>query len=164
MKVFFAAAPSLYPVLPQQNFYGTSPQMIPPTHPDGIQMGQQTVQAFQPTQLPVAVYSWVQAQGSSIPAEAFVGGQDLGGEPMFVGRAEHQGSLTPGSSIFSSCKTIHENFFEFQEKLFDRTEFATSHGAVRNTENKTTRFLLGQQTGFQEPMWRFQITLLKVKF
>jgi hypothetical protein len=40
--------------------------------------------------------SWVTTRGRSIPAGAFIGGKDEGGEVLFVGRAKHQGSLTPG--------------------------------------------------------------------
>lgn len=41
-------------------------------------------------------YSWVRTSGKSISSCAFVGGRDKGGDLLYVGRAEHSGSLTPG--------------------------------------------------------------------
>lgn len=41
---------------------------------------------------------WVGANGSDIPAGAFVGGQD-NGEGLIVGRAHHEGALIPGKVV-----------------------------------------------------------------
>lgn len=45
---------------------------------------------------PTPHHSWVHTSGRSIPSCAFVGGRDQGGEVLYVGRAEHRGSLSPG--------------------------------------------------------------------
>lgn len=39
---------------------------------------------------------WVPAQGANIPPNAFPGGESEEGEPLFVGRARHEGSVTVG--------------------------------------------------------------------
>lgn len=39
---------------------------------------------------------WVEAAKGAIPAGAIQGGQDVDGTPLFVARAECEGSLTPG--------------------------------------------------------------------
>jgi hypothetical protein len=40
--------------------------------------------------------AWVQAVGSDIPEDALQGGVDTNGEPLYVGRAHHEGALIPG--------------------------------------------------------------------
>jgi hypothetical protein len=42
------------------------------------------------------LWSWVRTEGGSIPPGAFAAGRDLDGETLYVGRAPHLGSLTPG--------------------------------------------------------------------
>lgn len=39
---------------------------------------------------------WVKGSNGSIPAGAVQGGQEASGEPLFICRAEYNGSLTPG--------------------------------------------------------------------
>lgn len=39
---------------------------------------------------------WIAGTQGSIPAGAIEGGQDVNGEPLYVARAELNGSLTPG--------------------------------------------------------------------
>lgn len=39
---------------------------------------------------------WVAGSLGSIPAGAIEGGQEADGEPLYVARAEYEGSLTPG--------------------------------------------------------------------
>jgi hypothetical protein len=60
-------------------------------------------------------YSWAKTHGSSIPNCAFVGGRDLSGEILFVGRAEHEGSITPGELEVSDIA-----FLWFDISLFCR--------------------------------------------
>lgn len=68
------------------------PQALPlqPAAPGPLQP--QTPAVQQTTQRP----SWVRAGGNSVPAGAFAGGHDLNDEVLYVGRAEHMNSLTPG--------------------------------------------------------------------
>ena len=40
--------------------------------------------------------NWVRTSGSNVPPGAFPGGQSEDGEPLFVGRVNHEGSLTTG--------------------------------------------------------------------
>lgn len=40
--------------------------------------------------------SWVHSGHGSIPHNAVRGGQTSSGEPLYIGRTHHQGSLTPG--------------------------------------------------------------------
>lgn len=40
--------------------------------------------------------TWVPVTGSSIPPNAVPAGENSDGEPLFVGRANHEGTLTPG--------------------------------------------------------------------
>ncbi|XP_063357679.1 C3 and PZP-like alpha-2-macroglobulin domain-containing protein 8 isoform X2 [Cydia amplana] len=44
----------------------------------------------------VGNYNWVPASGSAIPPGAFQAGQSEDGEPLYVGRVRHEGSLTIG--------------------------------------------------------------------
>lgn len=39
---------------------------------------------------------WVPTSGSQVPPGAFVGGKCENGETLYIGRAHHNGSLTPG--------------------------------------------------------------------
>lgn len=39
---------------------------------------------------------WIKGNDGSIPAGAIEGGQEADGEPLYVARAEYEGSLTPG--------------------------------------------------------------------
>lgn len=43
---------------------------------------------------------WVATSGTEIPEGAFVGGED-NGEPLLVGRAQHEGALLPGKVVAS---------------------------------------------------------------
>lgn len=63
-----------------------------------------------PNRAPVQQVSWVKMRGYSIPAGAFVGGRDSGGEFLYVGRAEHQKSLTPGEQKSSTRNCKCSNF------------------------------------------------------
>jgi hypothetical protein len=42
-------------------------------------------------------FSWVAAAGGSIPSGALFGGRDLNNVELYVGRAHHNGALTPGN-------------------------------------------------------------------
>ncbi|XP_033176390.1 uncharacterized protein LOC100741859 isoform X1 [Bombus impatiens] len=41
-------------------------------------------------------FCWCEATGGVIPPGAVEGGKDIGGEPLYVGRAYHEGALLPG--------------------------------------------------------------------
>ncbi|XP_052872525.1 natterin-3-like [Anopheles cruzii] len=40
--------------------------------------------------------SWQQSGFGQVPPNAVLGGRTSGGEPLYIGRAHHNGSLTPG--------------------------------------------------------------------
>lgn len=40
--------------------------------------------------------NWVRTNGSNVPPGAFTAGQTEDGEPLYVGRVNHEGSLTTG--------------------------------------------------------------------
>ncbi|KAF5276753.1 hypothetical protein FQR65_LT16203 [Abscondita terminalis] len=44
---------------------------------------------------------WVSASGGNVPPGAFVGGNDTGGEPLYVIRSNFQGALIPGKLVAS---------------------------------------------------------------
>lgn len=50
-----------------------------------------------PPQTGVGAITWVQAQDGQVPPMAIPAGHD--GEPVFVARARHEGSLTPGKMV-----------------------------------------------------------------
>lgn len=39
---------------------------------------------------------WIEARNGIMPPKAVAAGHTSDGEPLYVGRAKHQGSLTPG--------------------------------------------------------------------
>lgn len=41
-------------------------------------------------------FTWVGSSNGHVPAGAVLAGNTSGGEPLFIGRAHHEGSLTPG--------------------------------------------------------------------
>lgn len=41
-------------------------------------------------------FCWCDANGGIIPPGAVEGGKDISGEPLYVGRAYHEGALLPG--------------------------------------------------------------------
>ena len=53
-------------------------------------------QSFSPSYNPGPQFSWVMSNASTISQRAFAAGRDLDGETLYVGRADHRGSLTPG--------------------------------------------------------------------
>ena len=44
-------------------------------------------------------FKWKQCNISDLPKKAVQGGTDVGGEPMFVGRAMHNGVMLPAKII-----------------------------------------------------------------
>lgn len=50
-----------------------------------------------PNPILIPQFSWVETEGSVIPAGALVGGRDVGGRPLYIGRACHDNGLTPGN-------------------------------------------------------------------
>ena len=60
--------------------------------------------AWSGTENPVSDYevlcgqggSWIPTSGDAIPATALPGGETEDGEPLFIGRAQHEGTLTVG--------------------------------------------------------------------
>lgn len=41
-------------------------------------------------------FNWVRVGGSNIPPNAIPGGESEDGEPLYVGRVHHEGSVTTG--------------------------------------------------------------------
>ncbi|XP_075976515.1 uncharacterized protein LOC142976828 [Anticarsia gemmatalis] len=52
---------------------------------------------------------WLESRDGVIPPNAIVGGNTKEGEPLYIGRAKHQGSLTPGK-VHPSHKTMYMSF------------------------------------------------------
>ncbi|CAK1579469.1 unnamed protein product [Parnassius mnemosyne] len=52
---------------------------------------------------------WVETRDGSIPPNAIVGGSTSSGEPLYIGRAKEQGSLTPGK-VHPSHKSMYISF------------------------------------------------------
>ena len=46
--------------------------------------------------------AWVKTKGYNIPENAFVAGEQRG-QPLYVGRGRHGGSITPGRVSFKVC-------------------------------------------------------------
>ena len=83
------AAPGGYPGAPQPQFGAPgfqNPGYAPP----------QPQQQFGNYGNPGGAHQWVNASGGSVPPNAFVGGNDSNGEPLYVIRANFQGALIPG--------------------------------------------------------------------
>jgi hypothetical protein len=83
--------------------FNTSPQGFPSNYPAVPAFGGNQIDPQVPAVVPSATpavstpqYSWVKTNFDSIPSAAFPGGRDLNGDTLYVGRAEHEGSLTPG--------------------------------------------------------------------
>jgi hypothetical protein len=80
--------------------FNTTPQGFPSNVPTLPAFGANQFDPQVPTVVPTDVsslqYSWIKTTFDVIPSAAFPGGKDLNGETLFVGRAEHEGSLTPG--------------------------------------------------------------------
>lgn len=55
--------------------------------PPAAQVASCPIMSFDPS-------CWVPVSGTQIPSNAVAGGQD--GEPLYVGRAQHEGALIPG--------------------------------------------------------------------
>lgn len=89
------AAAGIYPPLQPQpgfnpNFSG------PPPYPNVTPADSYPGVGFsQPTNAP----KWIPSSGGSVPPNAVVGGKDVNGEPIYVIRARHEGSLTPGKLV-----------------------------------------------------------------
>lgn len=83
---------------------------------------------------------WVPTSGANVPPGAFPGGESEDGEPLFVGRVNHEGSLTvgkvpvqfkPDHSYFSNTK------FTFKVPLqFSFTSCITSEEYKKVYEEK----------------------------
>jgi Protein of unknown function (DUF3421) len=55
---------------------------------------------------PESSWSWIRTEGDLIPPGAFAAGRDLDGETLYVARAPHLGSLTPGKVNRSHRKCL----------------------------------------------------------
>lgn len=56
---------------------------------------------------------WEYASGGNVPPEAIAVGQTVDGEKLYVGRALHEGTLTPGKVMqnvqyYSNCSEKYE--------------------------------------------------------
>ncbi len=64
--------------------------------------------------------NWVQTSGDQIPPNAVPGGETEDGEPLFIGRANHEGSVTIGkvqpshSSCYISYGGLELSFSDYE--------------------------------------------------
>ncbi|XP_048007033.1 uncharacterized protein LOC125242310 [Leguminivora glycinivorella] len=52
---------------------------------------------------------WIEARDGAVPPNAVVAGNSAAGEPLYIGRAKHEGSLTPGK-VHPSHKNMYISF------------------------------------------------------
>ncbi|XP_073952262.1 uncharacterized protein isoform X2 [Choristoneura fumiferana] len=52
---------------------------------------------------------WIESRNGSVPPNAVVAGNTSNGEPLYIGRAKHEGSLTPGK-VHPSHKNMYISF------------------------------------------------------
>lgn len=82
--------------------------------------------------------TWVEASGHTVPNGAFAGGVDKGGITLYVGRAKHRGSLTPGC-----CHWLDHNS-RFYYLILLQGKVNLNHGccyiAWGGSEHKKTSF------------------------
>lgn len=82
-------------------------------------------------------FEWVQSVDGTIPEGAFEAGFCKGGEPLFVGRTNFQGSLTPGK-IHRSHGSLYipfggrEHSFQSNFEVLVRTEPPTDPPTENN--------------------------------
>jgi hypothetical protein len=67
--------------------FGYQPPYQPPHNP------------YYPSQPSTFAPKWISGSHGSIPPAAVVGGRDLDGEPLYVGRAFHAGAMLPGKFV-----------------------------------------------------------------
>lgn len=100
-----APLPASPPAAPPPSFPDSAPT-APPTFPDSTPAApppfSDTAPAAPAPPLPVSAlggeHKWVALTGGSTTPGAVVGGED-GGQPVYVGRAQHEGDLLPGKFV-----------------------------------------------------------------